>query len=162
MCCSNKHELKLYKSSVVRSCNLPSDTLYRSVKVKYYYYNNNNNNNNNNNAVFFAVTLCLSLLDGYQIFRVKTVSIHTDLLPATCTRFTPITQRSYMVFHMFWPYSESYEFGRHVQRIWQLIVDNWQTIYICARVCVCVRAQIYIHRVAQKNIYTLYSSISLE
>jgi len=53
-------------------------------------------NNNNNNAVFQAVTLCYILLDGHQIFRLTTVSFHTDLLPATCTRFTFITQRSYM------------------------------------------------------------------
>jgi len=39
---------------------------------KRHPYNNNNinndNNNNNNTAVFQAVTLCYSLLDGYQIF----------------------------------------------------------------------------------------------
>jgi len=85
MCCSNKHELKLHKSNLVRSCNMPSDVLYGSVKVKH------NNNNNNNNAVLQPVTLCYSLLDGYKIFRVTTVSFHTDLFLTTCIRFTFIT-----------------------------------------------------------------------
>jgi len=40
MCCGNKHGLQLHKYSMIRSCNLPSDTPYGSVKEKY---NNNNN-----------------------------------------------------------------------------------------------------------------------
>ena len=36
--------------------------------------------------------------------------------------------------HMFRPYilpsSGSYKFGRRVQRIWQLVIGKWQTIYI--------------------------------
>lgn len=29
-----------------------------------------------------------------------------------------------------WPSSGSYKFGRRVQRIWQRVIGNWQTIYI--------------------------------
>jgi hypothetical protein len=36
--------------------------------------------------------------------------------------------------HTSWPSSGSYRFGRNVQRIWQLVMDDWQNIYMYSNI----------------------------
>jgi hypothetical protein len=66
--------------------------------------------------------------------------------------------------HSLLPSSRSYKFDRHVQRIWQLVIEDWQTIFLLyyimcmcvhARVCVCVPV------CYDKLPFTLYTLIKL-
>jgi hypothetical protein len=61
----------------------------------------------------------------------KEIRIHKTLPPTTCTMFLYLLYKTPTCFgHITWSPSRSYKFGRRVQRIWQLVIDNWQTVYI--------------------------------
>jgi hypothetical protein len=61
----------------------------------------------------------------------------------------------------FLPSSRSYKFDQHLQRIWQLVIEDWQTIFllyyiVCVCVCVCSLPVCY-----DKLPFTLYTLIKL-
>jgi len=61
--------------------------------------------------------------------------------------------------HSFLPSSRSYKFDRHVQRIWQLVIEDWQTIFLLYYVlCVCVYSLPVCY---DKLPFTLYTLIKL-
>jgi len=57
--------------------------------------------------------------------------------------------------HTFLPSSRSYKFDRHVPCIWQLVIEDWQTIFLLYCVCVCVVCYY------DKLPFTLYTLIKL-
>jgi len=52
-------------------------------------------------------------------------------LPTSCTVLLYLLYRALTCFgHISWPSSASYKFSEHVQRVWQLVINDWQTMYV--------------------------------
>ena len=76
----------------------------------------------------FRIWCCTS---SAELYRVR-----TQASPSTsCTYCYILLYSTHTCFgHISWPSLGSHKFGRHVQLIWQLVIDNWQTVYVIYKV----------------------------